>query len=138
MQINKIKDKIKETIKDSLNYELYHEQEDTLCYDDYEREVYQDKIDKIHEFYEKKFRFVRNADVVELKDNELKVQIFNNMQKGKVLKHACKCLNIENMKLYNLTDNTEIQATGDTRLAYVFCNSCEEHSGIIYYHLDVD
>ena len=141
MQIKKIKDKIMESIESSLNHRLYCEQEDTLWYDDYEKEMYRNKINEIRQEYKDDFRFVKNSDVIELKDDELKIQVFENMKDGKVLQYACKCLNnackcldVEKIKLYTLVHNGVLEMSGDRRVTHVFCGECEKFVERIYYN----
>ena len=138
MNVNKIKDKIIEPISRSLDWDLYMAQEDSLDYDDFEMEQYRDRLYEIHESYQEVFELVRKSVVIELKDDDLKVQVFESMKKGKVLRDACKCLNVENMKFYNLVYDGRMEVVRDCRIAHVFCKNCEEYSGKIYYYPDED
>ncbi len=125
----RIKRAIIERIKKSLDYELYENQENTCFKDDYELEVYRDKIQELSESYYESIECVNNSDVVEMNDNNLKEQILNS----KFFKKNCECIDLENMELYNLVKDGEFEEVRGNNVAYVFCKKCEKYLDRIFY-----
>ena len=125
----RIKRAIIERIKKSLDYELYENQENTCFKDDYELEVYRDKIQELSESYYESIECVNNSDVVEMNDNNLKEQILNS----KFFKKNCECIDLENMELYNLVKDGEFVEVIGNNVSYVFCKKCEKYLDRIFY-----
>ncbi|MEG0022351.1 MAG: hypothetical protein RR745_05755 [Bacilli bacterium] len=120
---------IKDEIRKSLNCEIYENCENRSDKDDYELDLYEDKIHKISMPYYDAIDFVNKCDVVRMKDDELKEQILNS----KTFENKCDCLDLESIELYNLLRGGAVEQVGENKVAHIFCNKCKEYNGNIYY-----